>query len=185
MHMDEKFKKSISKFLSLVLRHQPETIGIELDESGWVAVDDLLEKMQTARNVVSIEQLREVVATNDKKRFEFNSEASKIRASQGHSVDVALGYEPMTPPDELLHGTVDRFVNSIRSQGLLKGNRHHVHLHCDLSVATQVGERRGQAVVLRIDSKAMHETGIEFFQSSNGVWLTLHVPPQYIQFPIE
>jgi putative RNA 2'-phosphotransferase len=139
--------------------------------------------MQKQGRDVTIAQLRDVVATNDKKRFEFNSDETQIRASQGHSVDVELGYQAQIPPDELLHGTVERFADAIRAAGLIKGKRHHVHLHTDIQVAKQVGERRGQAVILRVDAQAMHVDGYQFFISTNGVWLTDHVPSRFIRFP--
>jgi len=180
--MNEKTNVAISKFLSLVLRHQPSKVGVMLDEAGWVEVDALLEGCHRAGRVISMEQLCEVVQTNDKKRFEFSPDRLRIRASQGHSVDVELGYQSATPPEVLYHGTADRNIGSIRRQGLLKGQRHHVHLSLDAATATNVGQRYGRPVVLRIAAAAMHAAGMEFFVSTNGVWLTDHVPPQYIQF---
>ena len=128
------------------------------------------------------EQLREVVETNDKKRFEFSPDGLRIRASQGHSVEVELGYQPAAPPETLYHGTAARNLESIRRQGLLKGQRHHVHLSADPETATNVGQRYGRPLVLKIDAAAMHAAGRIFFVSTNGVWLTECVPPEYIQF---
>jgi putative RNA 2'-phosphotransferase len=178
-------RKRTSKFLSLVLRHQPEIIGASLDEAGWVAVSDLLEGCRRHRRSITLEQLQEVVATNDKKRFEFSPDGSRIRASQGHSVEVELGYAPKQPPEHLYHGTAERSVPSIRAQGLLKCKRHHVHLYSEdrLETARATGGRHGRPVILKILAGRMAAEGHEFFQSTNGVWLTDHVPPAYIAFP--
>lgn len=169
-----------SKFLSLVLRHQPETIGVELDEAGWVDVATLLEGCARHGKAISMEQLREMVATNDKKRFEFSPDGLRIRASQGHSVSVELGYAPAPPPEVLYHGTAERNLPSIRAAGLVKGQRHHVHLSAEPRTATSVGQRYGKPVVLEIQSGRMVRDGFEFFLSTNGVWLTDRVPPEYI-----
>jgi putative RNA 2'-phosphotransferase len=173
----------VSKFLSLVLRHQPEKIGITLDSAGWVGVGELLDGL--AKNDLDLTevQLREVVASSDKKRFALSEDGLRIRASQGHSVEVELGYEPAAPPDLLYHGTVDRFLPSIREIGLIKGKRHHVHLSRDTETATKVGDRRGTAVILTIDAAAMMREGLVFFVSANGVWLTEAVPARFIAFP--
>lgn len=173
----------VSKFMSLVLRHDPGRIGIELDENGWVSVEELLAGMAAHGRKVSLEQLQSVVRENDKQRFRFSEDKSRIRANQGHSVDVDLGCEKAVPPTELFHGTVGRFLKAIREQGLLKGSRHHVHLSAERETARKVGSRRGRPVVLSIDTKAMHESEIPFFVSDNGVWLTDHVDPEFIRFP--
>jgi putative RNA 2'-phosphotransferase len=172
-----------SKFLSLVLRHQPEKIGITLDSAGWVDVRELLEALARHGSPLGEAELRHVVETSDKKRFAFSEDGLRIRASQGHSVDVELGYEPATPPDVLYHGTVSRFLPSIRAGGLDKGKRHHVHLSRDVETATKVGDRRGEAIVLTIDAAGMARDGLVFYVSANGVWLTDQVPPKYIRFP--
>ena len=181
--MNEKDTVHLSKFLSLILRHQPGKVGIVLDEAGWVDVAELLGAMGRHGRVVSREQLLHVVETSDKKRFALSEDGLRIRASQGHSVGVELGYEPATPPDVLYHGTVERFIPSIRSTGLDKGKRHHVHLSRDVETATKVGGRRGEALVLAIDAAAMARDGVVFYVSANGVWLTDHVPARYIRFP--
>jgi putative RNA 2'-phosphotransferase len=183
--MNDKQRTTISKFLSLVLRHQPDKIGLAIDEAGWANVDALLDGCRKAGRGISIEQLCEVVETNDKKRFEFSSDGRQIRASQGHSIDVDLGYEPATPPDVLYHGTADRNLDSIRRKGLVKGQRHHVHLSKDPVTATNVGQRYGRPIVLKIDAAAMFAAGMKFFVSTNGVWLTDHVSPQYITIDSE
>lgn len=181
--MNEREIKSISKFLSLLLRHQPDLIGLKLDENGWADVAELIEKSKRKGKYFSIEKLEEVVATNDKKRFSFNEDQTKIRANQGHSLKtVDLKLEAIQPPEYLYHGTVSKFMQSIREKGLQKMNRQHVHLSQDLETATKVGSRRGVPTILTVRSGAMHVTGFEFYQSKNGVWLTDHVPAKFIEF---
>ena len=174
--------KRTSKFLSLVLRHQPQTIDIKLDSSGWVGVDELLAAINRHPNNIKLDRksLEQVVASNDKQRFEFNDDFSSIRARQGHSVNVELGYPPATPPETLLHGTPRKFVVPILETGLKKMNRHHVHLHTDEQTAGAVGARRGNSVLLTIRSGDMHRAGFIFFVTENEVWLTDHVPPEFI-----
>jgi putative RNA 2'-phosphotransferase len=174
----------VSKFLSLVLRHQPELIGIKLDEAGWAEVDALLTAMAAHQRAISRNQLQQIVAESDKQRFAFSDDGQKIRASQGHSVEVELGYAAAKPPERLYHGTVEKFLASIRQAGLIKGSRHHVHLSSDWATAMQVGARRGKPVVLVVRCQEMHAAGISFFISANGVWLTDHVPPEHIDFPL-
>ena len=169
-----------SKFLSLVLRHRPERIGIELDEAGWTPVEALLEAMARHGKPLTRAQLIDVVERNDKRRFAFNEDLSLIRANQGHSVAVALGYEQKVPPARLYHGTVARVLPSIREQGLLRGERHHVHLSVDAETARTVGARRGRPVILTIDAARMHSDGCAFYLSENEVWLTETVAPSYI-----
>ncbi len=172
----------ISKFLSLVLRHEPERIGIALDAAGWTSVNELLAACRAHGNSISLEQLQEVVADNDKKRFSFSEDGSLIRASQGHSVEVELGYETAIPPAKLFHGTAERFLASIKEQGLLKRQRHHVHLSADIETATNVGQRHGKPAVLQVESEKMQQDGFIFYLSTNGVWLTEHVPVPYLVF---
>jgi putative RNA 2'-phosphotransferase len=179
--MNEKQRTKISKFLSYVLRHEPQSIGLALDASGWAVVDDLLARCASAGHPISMEQLDEVVRTNEKKRFTFSDDRRKIRASQGHSVEVELGYAPSEPPVVLYHGTAEQFLPSIRATGLVKGNRHHVHLSANMQTARMVGDRRGRSVVLTIRAADMFQSGHLFFISDNQVWLTDHVPPQFIQ----
>ena len=181
--MNDKDQKRTSKFLSLVLRHQPEVAGLTLDTAGWVAVDELLSGMKRNDRKLSRAELEQIVRNNDKKRFDFSEDGLRIRASQGHSINVDPGYQPQPPPATLLHGTVEKFLDSIREKGLVKGRRRHVHLHDDRQVATQVGSRRGRPVILEVDAAAMASEGFEFFCSTNCVWLTDHVPPQFIRFP--
>lgn len=173
-------EKQCSKFLSLVLRHSPETIGIELDENGWVSVDQLLSCMSKNGNPISIEFLNQVVANNDKKRFAFSDDGLRIRASQGHSVDINLGLSPIEPPSILYHGTATRFLESILEHGLTSQSRTHVHLSKSIETAYSVGKRHGSPVVLLIDAHQMFLDGHQFFQSENGVFLTDHVDVKYI-----
>lgn len=183
--MDTKHQKAISKFMSLVLRHKPQTIGITLNESGWVAVDELIEKTNAFGKRLTREELDIVVRENDKQRFQFSDDGTQIRASQGHSVEVELGYESAIPPETLHHGTPTQFVSSIQRDGLTKQRRHHVHLHADETIATSVGQRRGTPVLLHIDAKRMADAGYTFYVTHNEVWLTDHVPPEFIRFPEE
>ncbi|MEM1294974.1 MAG: RNA 2'-phosphotransferase [Verrucomicrobiota bacterium] len=169
-----------SKFLSLVLRHHPETIGLSLDEHGWVEVNDLLVKMNAQGRTINREELEQVVATNDKKRFAFSDDGNRIRANQGHSVSVDLALVPKPPPSELFHGTADRNLNSIMDRGILPGQRQQVHLSSDRVTAVKVGQRHGKPIVLRIDTQTMHDAGHDFFLSDNGVWLTANVPPEFV-----
>jgi putative RNA 2'-phosphotransferase len=178
---DPRREVRISKFLSLVLRHRPERIGITLEPAGWVAVEDLLGALARHGFPVTREELGHVVAHNDKQRFAFSPGGERIRASQGHSVPVDLEYAPAVPPEILYHGTADRNLESIREKGLLKGQRHHVHLSPDRETALKVGRRYGRPVVLRIKAGEMQREGFEFFVSANGVWLTGHVPARYLE----
>lgn len=174
--------KHISKFLSLVLRHKPEEIGIQMDSNGWVDVDELIEKCAKRGKGFSFETLEEVVETNDKKRFAFNDDFSKIRANQGHTVEIDLELEPKEPLEFLYHGTVAKFIDSIKDGGLQKMQRQHVHMSKDLETAIKVGSRRGKPVILKIHAAEMYKDGHAFYQSKNGVWLCDEVPVKYIEF---
>jgi len=172
-----------SKFLSLVLRHKPEEIGLTLDENGWAAVDELLALSAARGQAISRELLHRVVAENDKQRFLFNDDQTRIRASQGHSIAIDLALAPREPPELLYHGTATRLLPSIRAAGLTRQQRQHVHLSRDVETATQVGARHGKPAVLIIESQAMHRAGHCFFLSDNAVWLTESVPVVFIRFP--
>ncbi|MGV3662034.1 MAG: RNA 2'-phosphotransferase [Prosthecobacter sp.] len=174
---------SASKFLSLVLRHQPETAHITLDAAGWVSVDDLLAGCGKAGRAITREQLQHIVDTNAKKRFEFSADGTSIRASQGHSIEVDLGHEPQEPPTVLYHGTATRFLDAIRQHGLMKMQRHHVHLSGETKMTLEVGGRHGKPALLTILAAAMREAGHTFYRSTNGVWLVEHVPLEFIRFP--
>lgn len=176
----EKQLKHISKFMSLVLRHKPDEIGLEIDDQGWVKVDELIIKMNQNGLRVDKDIINTVVETNDKKRFAFNTDKSLIRASQGHSIEVDLDLPVAVPPNILYHGTTSRFLDSILRTGLQKQNRKHVHLSVTIETAQAVGSRHGKPVILTINAKAMHEAGFKFYLSENKVWLTETVPVEYI-----
>jgi len=173
----------LSKFFSLVLRHQPEKFGLTLDQHGWAEVAKVLEAANQYGRSLDHDTLLRIVHENDKQRFTLSPDGRFIRANQGHSVAVDLQLQSVAPPDTLYHGTVAKFVKSIREQGLIPGSRNHVHLSADVATAKLVGQRRGKPVVLTIDTKTMHENDCNFYQSLNGVWLTSHVPPEHITFP--
>jgi putative RNA 2'-phosphotransferase len=173
----------ISKFLSLVLRHDPERIGIVLDEAGWTDVAALLAAAAAHGVPITRGELDEIVATSDKQRFALSPDGTRIRANQGHSVEVELGLAPAVPPERLFHGTVARFVESIRELGILKGARHHVHLSADEDTAKRVGGRRGAPVVLGVRAGEMARAGHVFYRSDNGVWLVDHVPAAFVELP--
>ncbi|MGW1678699.1 RNA 2'-phosphotransferase [Saccharopolyspora sp. NPDC002376] len=179
--MDEQRVVRVSKYLAKHLRHQPERIGIDLDANGWVAVDELLAAAAARRFPISREELAEVVASNDKQRYVI--EGDRIRANQGHSVQVDLDLPVAEPPALLFHGTVARNLDAIRGEGLRPMNRHHVHLSADRETAGRVGARRGRPVVLTVRAAEMRGAGHEFRISANGVWLTAHVAPSFIDFP--
>lgn len=172
--------KQISKRLSYILRHRPDSVGLELHEGGWLFVEELLDALARTRRALSREVLEKVVAENDKQRFEFSDDGLRIRARQGHSTQVDLGYEPSPPPDVLYHGTATKNLDSIFKQGLLKGRRHHVHMSTNQVTMLQVGMRHGKPVLLKIDAGRMFADGHEFFVTDNQVWLTDHVPPNYV-----
>ena len=169
--------KKISKFLSLLLRHQPQTIGLKLDAHGWADIDELIAKSRKIRLTRAL--IDKVVAQNDKQRFIINE--NRIRANQGHSINVDLEFEAVMPPDMLYHGTATRFLDSIMKTGLSKQKRQHVHLSKEISTAIAVGKRHGKVVLLEIDSKKMFDNGYEFYLSENGVWLTDVVPVEYLK----
>jgi putative RNA 2'-phosphotransferase len=174
--MDKNKLKSFSKKLSYILRHDPASVGLTLDEKGWVSVDELLKATHMERSILEM-----VVADNDKKRFAFNDAQTMIRANQGHSVEIDLGYEPAMPPTVLYHGTARHYLQSIEKQGLIKGNRHHVHLSVDTETARKVGMRHGAPVILTVLASQMVADGYVFWVSANGVWLTEQVPPLYLK----
>lgn len=174
--------KGTSKFLSLVLRHKPETIGLQLDENGWANVEELITKCAATGRIYTQEDLDEIVANNDKKRFTYNEGKTRIRANQGHSIAVELNLPATEPPEWLYHGTPEKTVAAIRAEGLQKMERQHVHLSKDRETAHKVGSRRGRPSILTIRSGQMHRDGYLFYISENGVWLTDHVPAGYIEF---
>ncbi|MYW44636.1 RNA 2'-phosphotransferase [Streptomyces sp. SID161] len=179
--MDERRTVKVSKYLSRHLRHQPERIGLTPDHGGWVEIDTLIGAAAAHGFRFTRDELDHVVATNDKQRFVIDGD--RIRASQGHSIEVDLGLPPTPPPPHLYHGTVTRNLAAVQAEGLLPMTRHAVHLSADRETATRVGARRGRPVVLTVDSGAMHRDGHVFHVSANGVWLTAAVPPRYLSFP--
>lgn len=173
-------EKTLSKFISLILRHKPETVGITLDANGWANVEQLLHGIRQSGRNIDFATLEKIVRENDKQRFSFNDDKTKIRANQGHSIQVDVELEEKIPPKFLYHGTIERNANSIDAQGILKGSRLYVHLSADVETAQKVAARRkGNPVIYKINALAMHEAGHTFFQSKNGVWLTDIVPPKY------
>ena len=181
--MNEKETIKASKFLSLILRHEPERVGLKLGEAGWVSVEELLQAVNRHGVALSLEQLKHVVATSDKKRYAFSEDGLRIRANQGHSVEVDLQYPQQTPPEILYHGTATRFLDGIRKDGLQKMGRHDVHLSAETKVTLQVGGRHGKPVLLTIRAGDMHRAGFVFRCSTNGVWLVERVPTEFIEFP--
>ncbi len=173
----------LSKFLSLVLRHDPAAAGVTLDESGWCDIEAVVAGAATKGFRFTLADIHDVVAKSDKQRFALSADGTRIRANQGHSVEVDLDLEARIPPDTLYHGTVDRFLGPIRAEGLKKMARQHVHLSPDHDTAGKVGQRRGKPVILRVHAKAMHDRGAAFYMSANGVWLVDRVPPEFIEFP--
>ncbi len=171
---------ALSRFLSYILRHAPEHVGLTLDAEGWVSIEELLVKCRAAGRASDFAALRDVVTTSPKQRFAISLDGQRIRANQGHSIAVDLGYPPVVPPAILFHGTYNDALARILVEGLQKMQRHHVHLSADIKTAIQVGGRRGTPVLLRIDAAAMHNAGLTFSQSDNGVWLTEHVPIEYL-----
>ena len=170
----------LGRFLSLVLRHNPAAAYIGLDENGWADVDSLLAGCNRAGRKIDRETLERIVRENSKQRYKFNEDHTRIRASQGHSVAVDVEMRECAPPEWLYHGTTSRSLESIRSEGIKKGSRQHVHLSRDTETATQVGQRHGKPLLLRVSAAAMHRDSHKFWLSENGVWLCEHVPLAYV-----
>lgn len=175
----------LSKFLSLVLRHKPETAGIQLDRHGWAEVDQLLAGMKTAGRPIDMEKLERIVRNDEKGRYSFDESHSRIRANQGHSIPVDLELRTKTPPDTLYHGTAVRALNGIREQGICHMSRQYVHLSKDAETAAKVGRRHGVPTILVLDSGQMSRDGIAFYLSENGIWLTEYVDWKYVKDVME
>ena len=173
--------RKISKFLSYILRHKPESIGLELSETGWANLTDLMDCAAKHGTQLTRSQIETVVRTNNKQRFSLSEDKQQIRANQGHSIKVNLGLEAIAPPTTLYHGTATKYIDAITQQGLKPQKRHHVHLSQDLETATKVGQRHGKPVILRINAQQMHQDGHLFYRSENGVWLTDTVAPAYFK----
>ena len=178
--MNDRRSLRVSKFLSYHLRHRPDELGLELGPGGWVDVEALLAAASSRGFAISRDELTDVVAGNDKQRFSFDVAGSRIRANQGHSVTVDLELAPAVPPAVLYHGTGGQTVLKIQQAGLLKMNRHHVHLSADVETARKVGARHGKPAIFSVAAGAMHEQGHVFYVSDNGVWLVEHVPPDFL-----
>lgn len=179
--MDTKQLNGTSKFLSYVLRHEPQAIGLQLDSEGWADIDALIAGAAKDGRALNIALIQAVVSSSDKKRFSISDDGLRIRAVQGHSAaSVNLQYVEKEPPEFLYHGTATRFLESIWQRGLIAGSRHHVHLSQDIPTAIAVGQRYGQPVVLKIEALRMCQHGFKFFQAENDVWLTNHVPMSFI-----
>lgn len=180
--MSKKQRNEISKFLSYVLRHEPHSIGIQLDSNGWANIDELIQGAKKNGRILDRDSIQEVVESNEKKRFSISDDGQRIRAVQGHSIStVSLQHVEKEPPKFLYHGTATRFMNSINEKGLIPGSRHHVHLSQDEQTAIEVGKRYGKPVALKIEALRMHQQGFKFFQADNGVWLADYIPMNFIQ----
>lgn len=170
-----------SVFISLILRHKPEVINIELDNRGYANVDELITGINNTGRKIDFEILEEIVKTDNKSRYSFNEDKTKIRANQGHSVKVDVELKESIPPKVLYHGTATKFYDSIMKKGLIKGSRLYVHLSKDIETASKVGLRHGELVLLKINSEEMYRDGYKFYVSKNEVWLTDFVPKKYIE----
>ena len=173
-------RTQLSKFLSLILRHKPDAIGLELDSQGWANIEQLIDKAHAAGTKFDRTELLHVVETSDKKRFSVSADGLRIRAAQGHSVSAELGLSPKEPPAVLFHGTATRFVEAILQQGLKPQARQQVHLSLDKETARRVGARHGRPHIFEVDALAMHARGFQFYLADNGVWLTDRVPPEFL-----
>jgi putative RNA 2'-phosphotransferase len=178
----DKHLTRISKFLSLILRHSPETIHVSMDANGWVYINEIITNAEQYKHLhLTIDVIKAVVASNDKQRFKISDDGKKIRANQGHSVQVDLELEPQTPPDILYHGTAKRFLDSILQEGLKPMSREYVHLSQTQEMALAVGKRHGEPIILTVDAKTMNENGCPFYFSENKVWLVKEVPVAYLK----
>lgn len=179
--MNSKQLNEVSKFLSYVLRHEPQSIGLQLDTEGWAEIDCLISGAAKEGRTLDRKLILAVVSSSDKKRFAISDDAQYIRAVQGHSTDsVNLQHAEKEPPEFLYHGTATRFIESIQQQGLIAGSRHHVHLSQDIATAVAVGQRYGKPVALKIEARRMYQQGFNFLKAENDVWLTSHVPIFFI-----
>lgn len=172
---------NVSKYLSLILRHKPDVIGITLDEHGWANINDLILGVEQNNPGFNMEVLEEIVKTDSKQRYSFNEDKTLIRANQGHSIPVDVELEEKEPPEFLYHGTGEKYVSSINQHGLIPKSRLYVHLSKDIETAKNVGKRHGKEVVYLVNSKQMYADGYKFYLSVNGVWLTKSVPVKYLK----
>lgn len=178
--MSDSAEKKLSKYLSLILRHKPEKIGLKLDQEGWADINELMAKSDIP---FSYPMLESTVQNNDKQRFVISDDRNRIRANQGHSLSVDLGLEPVEPPAYLYHGTATRYIEAIKMGGLQPQDREYVHLSKDEATAKTVGSRHGKPVIITLEAKRLHQEGFKFYQAKNGVWLTNTLPPEELSFP--
>ena len=174
-------KDKLSIFISLILRHKPETIGIKLDDYGYADVNELIEKKNNTGRNINIEILEQIVKEDNKQRYSFNDDRSKIRANQGHSINVNVELRELEPPKYLYHGTATRFLDNIKNEGIIKQSRLYVHLSRDIDIAVKVGKRHGTPVILKINTGKMYENGYKFYLSENNVWLCEYIPFKYVE----
>ncbi|HEK4597347.1 TPA: RNA 2'-phosphotransferase [Clostridioides difficile] len=174
-------KDKLSIFISLILRHKPETIGIKLDDYGYADVNELIEKINNTGRNINIEILEQIVKEDNKQRYSFNDDRSKIRANQGHSINVNVELRELEPPKYLYHGTATRFLDNIKNEGIIKQSRLYVHLSRDIDTAIKVGKRHGTPVILKINTGKMYENGYKFYLSENNVWLCKYIPFEYVE----
>lgn len=172
---------NISKYMSLILRHKPDVIGIELDEHGWANVNDLISGIEKDNHGFNFELLEEIVRSDSKQRYSFNDDKSFIRANQGHSINVDVELKEKEPPEYLYHGTGEKYVKSINQDGLIPKSRLYVHLSKDIKTAENVGKRHGKEIIYRINSGRMYRNGYKFYLSENGIWLTKEAPVKYLE----
>ncbi|HBE8485727.1 TPA: RNA 2'-phosphotransferase [Clostridioides difficile] len=174
-------KDKLSIFISLILRHKPETIGIKLDDYGYADVNELIEKINNTGRNINIEILEQIVKEDNKQRYSFNDDRSKIRANQGHSINVNVELRELEPPKYLYHGTATRFLDNIKNEGIIKQSRLYAHLSRDIDIAVKVGKRHGTPVILKINTGKMYENGYKFYLSENNVWLCEYIPFKYVE----
>ncbi|HFL2422519.1 TPA: RNA 2'-phosphotransferase [Clostridioides difficile] len=174
-------KDKLSIFISLILRHKPETIGIKLDDYGYADVNELIEKINNTGRNINIEILEQIVKEDNKQRYSFNDDRSKIRANQGHSINVNVELRELEPPKYLYHGTATRFLDNIKNEGIIKQSRLYVHLSRDIDITVKVGKRHGTPVVLKINTGKMYENGYKFYLSENNIWLCKYIPFEYVE----
>ncbi|EOE7167605.1 RNA 2'-phosphotransferase [Clostridioides difficile] len=174
-------KDKLSIFISLILRHKPETIGIKLDDYGYADVNELIEKINNTGRNINIEILEQIVKEDNKQRYSFNEDRSKIRANQGHSINVNVELRELEPPRFLYHGTATRFLDNIKKEGIISKSRLYVHLSNDIDTAVQVGKRHGIPIVLKINAGKMYENDYKFYLSENNIWLCEYIPFKYVE----
>lgn len=174
-------KDKLSIFISLILRHKPETIGIKLDDYGYADVNELIEKINNTGRNINIEILEQIVKEDNKQRYSFNDDRSKIRANQGHSINVNVELRELEPPKYLYHGTATRFLDNIKNEGIIKQSRLYAHLSRDIDIAVKVGKRHGTPVILKINTGKMYENGYKFYLSENNIWLCKYIPFEYVE----